>query len=84
MKLNKILNESNRDAFNRSLTREQKREIMDSVSRFNDFGSKLFTILGIAPICVLYCLGFFFILPPFVRTFTCMIMNFNIHKTSTV
>ena len=42
MKLKKILNESNRDAFNRSLTREQKREIMDSVARFNDFGSKIY------------------------------------------
>ena len=42
MKLKNILNESNRDAFNRSLTREQKREIMDSVSRFNDFGSKIY------------------------------------------
>jgi hypothetical protein len=42
MKLKKILQESNRDAFNRSLTREQKRDIMDSVSKFNDFGAKLY------------------------------------------
>ena len=48
MKLKNILNESNRDAFNRSLTREQKREIMDSVSRFNDFGSKIYKTNEIA------------------------------------
>ena len=48
MKLKNILNESNRDAFNRSLTREQKREIMDSVSRFNDFGAKIYKTNEIA------------------------------------
>ena len=48
MKLKNILNESNRDAFNRSLTREQKREIMDSVSRFNEFGSKIYKTNEIA------------------------------------
>ena len=42
MKLKKILQESNRDAFERSLTREDKRAIMDSVSKFNDFGSKIY------------------------------------------
>ena len=42
MKLKDILNESNKDAFNRTLTREQKREIMDSVSKFNDFGAKVY------------------------------------------
>ena len=42
MKLKKILNENSRDAFNNSLTREQKRDIMDSVARFNDFGSKIY------------------------------------------
>jgi hypothetical protein len=42
MKLKKILQESNRDAFERSLTREDKRAIMDSVSKFNDFGAKIY------------------------------------------
>tara|TARA_R110000787_G_scaffold51374_9_gene121775 strand:+ start:228 stop:722 length:495 start_codon:yes stop_codon:yes gene_type:complete len=42
MKLKQILQESNRDAFERSLTREDKREIMDSVSKFNEFGSKIY------------------------------------------
>ena len=48
MKLKKVLQENSRDAFNRSLTREQKREIMDSVSRFNDFGSKIYKTNEIA------------------------------------
>jgi len=48
MKLKNILQESNRDAFNRSLTREQKRDIMDSVARFNDFGSKIYKTNEIA------------------------------------
>jgi len=42
MKLKQILQESNRDAFERSLTREDKRNIMDSVAKFNDFGSKIY------------------------------------------
>jgi len=42
MKLKRLLQESNRDAFSRSLTREQKREIMDGVSKFNEFGSRLY------------------------------------------
>ncbi len=42
MKLKDLLSENSRDGFNKSLTREQKREIMDSISKFNDFGSKLY------------------------------------------
>ena len=48
MKLKRILQESNRDAFNRSLTREEKRNIMDSVARFNEFGSKIYKTHEIA------------------------------------
>tara|TARA_B100001094_G_C18147469_1_gene781653 strand:+ start:30 stop:725 length:696 start_codon:yes stop_codon:yes gene_type:complete len=48
MKLKNILQESNKDAFNRSLTREEKRNIMDSVSKFNDFGSKIYKTNEIA------------------------------------
>lgn len=48
MKLKKLLQESNRDAFQRSLTREQKREIMDSVSKFNSFGANLYKTNEIA------------------------------------
>ena len=48
MKLKKILNENSRDAFNRSLTREQKREIMDSVAKFNEFGAKIYKTNEIA------------------------------------
>ena len=42
MKLKNILNESNKEAFNRSLTREEKADIMDAVSKFNDFGAKVY------------------------------------------
>ena len=35
MKLKQILNESNKEAFNRTLTKEEKRDIMDAVSKFN-------------------------------------------------
>tara|TARA_A100001201_G_scaffold51449_1_gene51033 strand:- start:1001 stop:1687 length:687 start_codon:yes stop_codon:yes gene_type:complete len=42
MKLKDILQESNKDAFNRSLTREEKRNIMDSIAKFNDFGAKVY------------------------------------------
>ena len=42
MKLKQILNESNKEAFNRTLTKEEKRDIMDAVSKFNEFGSKVY------------------------------------------
>ena len=42
MKLKQILNESNKEAFNRSLTSEEKKNIMDAVSKFNDFGAKVY------------------------------------------
>ena len=42
MKLKNILKESNKEAFNRSLTKEEKRDIMNAVSKFNDFGSKVY------------------------------------------
>jgi len=42
MKLKDLLQENNRDGFNKSLTREQKRDIMDGVSKFNEFGSRLY------------------------------------------
>ena len=42
MKLKQILNESNKEAFNRSLTSEEKKSIMDAVSKFNDFGAKVY------------------------------------------
>ena len=48
MKLKKLLQESNKDAFNRSLTREEKRNIMDSVSKFNNFGAKIYKTNEIA------------------------------------
>tara|TARA_R110001583_G_scaffold13766_4_gene58701 strand:- start:2306 stop:3046 length:741 start_codon:yes stop_codon:yes gene_type:complete len=48
VKLKQILQESNRDAFERSLTREDKRDIMDSVSKFNEFGSKIYKTNEIA------------------------------------
>ena len=48
MKLKNLLQESGRDSFNRSLTREQKREIMDSVAKFNDFGARIYKTNEIA------------------------------------
>jgi len=48
MKLKDILQESGKDAFNRSLTREEKRNIMDSVSKFNEFGSRIYKTNEIA------------------------------------
>ena len=42
MKLKQILQESNKEAFNRSLTSEEKKSIMDAVSKFNDFGAKVY------------------------------------------
>ena len=42
MKLKQILHESNKEAFNRSLTSEEKKGIMDAVSKFNDFGAKVY------------------------------------------
>tara|TARA_Y100001972_G_scaffold21111_2_gene25026 strand:+ start:8820 stop:9506 length:687 start_codon:yes stop_codon:yes gene_type:complete len=42
MKLKQILKESNKEAFNRSLTSEEKKSIMDAVSKFNDFGAKVY------------------------------------------
>ena len=48
MKLKKLLQESNKDAFNRSLTREEKRSIMDSIAKFNDFGAKVYKTHEIA------------------------------------
>ena len=48
MKLKDLLNENGRDGFSRSLTREQKREIMDGISKFNDFGAKLYKTNEIA------------------------------------
>ena len=48
MKLKDILQESGKDAFNRSLTREEKRSIMDSIAKFNDFGAKVYKTHEIA------------------------------------
>ena len=48
MKLKDLLQENSRDGFNKSLTREQKREIMDSVSKFNQFGAKIYKTNEIA------------------------------------
>ena len=48
MKLKDLLQENNRDGFNNSLTREQKREIMDSVAKFNDFGARIYKTNEIA------------------------------------
>jgi len=42
MKLKNILKESNKEAFNRSLTKEEKRDVMNAVSKFNDFGAKVY------------------------------------------
>ena len=48
MKLKDLLQENSRDGFNNSLTREQKRDIMSSVAKFNDFGAKLYKTNEIA------------------------------------
>jgi hypothetical protein len=42
MKLKNILHESKKEQMMRQLTREEKSAIMDSVSRFNDFGSRVY------------------------------------------
>ena len=48
MKLKDLLSENSRDGFNNSLTREEKRDIMDGISKFNDFGAKLYKTNEIA------------------------------------
>ena len=42
MKLKKILRENKKEQMMRQLTREDKSAIMDSVSKFNDFGSRVY------------------------------------------
>ena len=42
MKLKNILRESKKEQMMRRMTREEKSGIMDSVARFNDFGSKIY------------------------------------------
>jgi hypothetical protein len=42
MKLKSILHESKKEQMMRQLTREEKSGIMDSVSKFNDFGSRVY------------------------------------------
>lgn len=42
MKLKNILHESKKEQMMRQLTREEKSGIMDSVSKFNDFGSRVY------------------------------------------
>jgi uncharacterized protein YbjQ (UPF0145 family) len=42
MKLKNILKESKKESFNRSLTKEEKRDVMNAVSKFNDYGAKVY------------------------------------------